>query len=156
MNTVRQRLLEAIALALGGIHLPTYETDAGSRVFLHRDALNEPLQAEELPAVTVRIQSETISALTAAVHEHVMLVEVSGHDADNRDDSAGAWRVGGDIHKAMGVDPTFGGLSVFCQPQSCETNAETRGKKVGTCRHTYEIRFRTSAWDPETVHTAPT
>ena len=156
MTTVRQRLLEAIALALGGIHLPTYATDAGSRVFLHRDPLNEPLQPEELPAVTVRIQSESISALTAAVHEHVLTIEVSGHDNDARDDSAGAWKVGGDIHKAMGVDRTFGGLACFCQPQAAETNTRLGGKRDGTCRHTYEIRFRTPAWEPETVHTAPT
>lgn len=153
--TIRQQLIEAIADALRAITQPDYATDAGLRVFVNRDPANEPLQPEELPAITLRVQSEQVTPLTAAVHEHSMTVEVGGHSSGTSDASSGAWDLMGDIVMALGDDTTFGGLACYCQAQSTDTAVETLGKRVATGRLTLEVRFRTPAWNPTTVHTAP-
>ena len=153
--THRQTLIDAVVAALQEILTPSYYTDAGLRVFQFRDPVNEPLSLDELPCLTIRDQQSTITALTAAVHEYSVTLEIAGHDSDQEDAPKKLRQLESDILKAVGVDPTFGGLACYFQPQSSELNTERKGKTVGTVRLSFELRYRTAAWDAETQHVQP-
>jgi hypothetical protein len=156
MNTVKQRLFDAVISALQGIVVSGgYKTDAGTKVFPYRDPVNEPIQQSELPCITVREVNETAETITAAVERHTVTYEIAGHDSDSVDAPAKLRELAGDIRKAVGVDRTFGGLAEFCQPASLDLNTERRGKNVGSVKVSMTLRYQHTAGDPYTLHTIP-
>lgn len=147
MSTVRQQLVDAIKARLGGIALQSgYSTDAGLSVHEWRDNAGEPIQENELPCITIRDESGQITGLDYNTSEHSINLEV--HALDRGDDAPALARVlEGDVMKAFGVDPTFGGLCHYCQAVNSTTEVRQTGKRSAGVRINFDIKYRTRAYD---------
>ena len=151
----RQALIDAVVERLRGIkYADGYATDAGNSVFEHRDPLGEPFNESELPACWIRDGSSEITALDSSVHEHSLSLEIGAHVSDMNAPAAGRL-LESDILKAVGVDNTFGGLCVYCQPTGGTLEVKREGKRQAGVRLLFEVRFRVNAWDNYTQHTGP-
>lgn len=156
MSTVRQRIVDAIKVRLGGIALQNgYGTDAGLNVYEWRDNSGEPIQENELPCITVRDESGQINKLDFDTSEHSLTVDV--HALDRGDDApALARRLEADVLVAFGVDPTFGGLCHYCQAVNSMVEVKQTGKRSAGVRISFDIKFRVKSWDPSTPVPYPT
>ena len=155
MTDIRQQIFDALALALREITTPTYQTNAGHRVFAYRDPVNRPLNQNELPCITIRETQSTGQSLTATVHRYTVVLEISGHVQDQDDTAAALRSIRADILQALGEDETLGGLVEYIAPGGEEMNTTEMGKSVGTVRMQFETRYRTPAFTPYAVHTIP-
>lgn len=55
-----------------------------------------------------------------------------------------------DINKAVGVDPSWGGLAINTEPPTDSIIVEQADKILGGVEVTFVVVFRTKAWDPNT------
>ncbi len=155
MTDIRQQIFDALAGALRAITTPTYQTNAGHRVFAYRDPVNRPLNANELPCITIRETQSNGEALTATVHRYTLGLEISGHVQDQEDTAAALRSIRADILQALGEDETLGDLVEYIAPNAEEMNTTEMGKSVGTVRLQFEIRYKTLAFAPYALHTQP-
>lgn len=154
-TTQRQLLIDAIKERLSGMLLAGgYSTDAGRRVFDSRDPLGEPFNDKELPALWFRDTQNEISNLGADVDEHSLTLEIGVHEfSDNAPRSGRA--IEGDLLAVVGVDPRFGGLCHYCRPTGTTIEVKREGRWQVGVRATFDVKFRTKAFDPYTAHTGP-
>lgn len=156
MSTVRQRLIDAIRASLGVISLQNgYSTDAGLSIHEWRDPETEPIQDSEMPCILIRDESGDVSDLDYDTSEHSLTLNVSV--VDQGDDAPRLARsLEGDVLKAFGVDQTFGGLCHYFQLSNSITSVRQSGKRSAGIMLTFDVKFRTKAFDLKTAVPYPT
>ncbi len=152
--THRQRLIDAVEARLSRLVTPDYGTNVGRRVFDSRDPLGEPFSDNELPASWFRDTTNEITAVDASVDEHSITLEIGAHDF-GADAPAVGRLIEGEILKVIGEDKTFGGLCHYCRPTGSTIEVKSEGRRQVGVRITFEVKFRTKAFDPFTFHAGP-
>jgi len=156
MATLRPRLLSALVTQLEQIRIPDgFATDAGQRVFEWRDALTEPVQPEEMECVVWRDTEEEVTPLSAAVHECRLSVEVLGFCSLGDLSAERARALLGDLHQAIGLDPTLGGLALVMLPQSAAIEIDRQNQRTAAARLRLVLVYRTPDWDASIQHLSP-
>lgn len=156
MSTVRQRIIDEVVKRLRSISLGGgYKSDTGLRIYEWRDPQNEPFQENELPAAWLRDESGDVQALDSTVHEHAMTLNVGViTQADNAPEEAR--KLESDLLRAIGGVPALlGGLVKHIQPTATATEVRQAGKRSAGVRIQFDVRYRTAAWDLDTLATNP-
>lgn len=152
-KTHRQVVIDEVARRLALLVAPAYSTSAGRYVHDSRDPLGEPFDEKELPACWFRDTNAEIGDAGAGVDEHSLNLEIGIHDFGDRAPEIGRL-IEGDLLKVIGSDK-LGGLVHYLRPTgtTIEVKRETRWM-VGV-RVTFDLKFRTKAFDPYTFHAGP-
>lgn len=155
MANQRQAFVDALRVRLSAIAQESgYSTDVGLRVFEWRDPRGENVQEDELPCCGFADESSQITPLDSVTHEHALTVAIWAMDQGQN--AAELARVlEADVLKAIGTDPTFGGLCHYFQPTSSLTELKVAGKRSASVRMTFEVRLRLVAWDMSTKRQTP-
>jgi hypothetical protein len=155
VSTVRQKITVALGVSLGKIRIADgYATDAGLRVSEWRDD-QEAVQPEEMDSIIWRDRGEEVVALTAAVHEFRLALEISGFAAPGDTTPSRARALLGDILKALGNDPTLGGGVILFLPVSTTMNVVRQTLRVASVQVSLLATYRTPAWEPSVLHIPP-
>lgn len=149
-NSIRQIILTALDTRLKAILIASgYETDLGLSVFEWRTT---EFQATELPGITWRdyAASEavpiTIMGASSKV-EQALDVEMDIMVQDGPDTGSTIRKCIADVQKAIGIDPTWGGLAVGTDDSGNETMRDQAGKITGSVTMRIRITYRTKAWN---------
>ena len=143
--SVRQSILNAIKTRLQSITVVNgYETDIGSNVNMWHTT---DFQETELPAIDLRDPAEEVET-RGGNHICTLTIEIeakvsgSASDITMRDIIA-------DIIKAVGTDPTFGGLTQDTKPVSNDSlGFGQNSKKIASIVMTFEARYITKKFSP--------
>lgn len=120
----------------------TYQTDIGLNTFYWHDP---PLEYDE-PALVYRDVGEEHTQI-GRTHENVLHVEVEGllfTDTPGLDGNKAL----ADIVRAIGKDPTWGGLAYDTHLSKSSTTVETEGKTAVRVLVELDILYRTPLWQP--------
>ncbi len=152
-TTHRQRVIDALKERLSLLRVPAYGTDAGRRVFDSRDPLGKPFNDKELPACWLRDTQSEITDAGAGVDEHSLNLEIGIHDFGDRAPEIGRL-IEGDLLKVIGSDK-LGGLVHYLRPTGTTIEVKEGTRWMVGVRVTFDLKFRTKAFDPYTFHAGP-
>ena len=152
-DSIRKRIMTAFDTRLRTIRVVNgYATNAGANVY---DWLTTNLAVSSLPAITYKDpvvsggEVVTIAGPVDSQREFEMDVECTlisngaGIRAVIRDMIA-------DLIRAIGVDPTWGGLALSTDLSGDDTEIEQHEETIGSCTVKTRVIYRTKMWDTTT------
>lgn len=150
-DSIRQLIITALDTRLKTILVSGgYATNLGWNVFEWRST---DLQESELPALIYRdISSGEALAITimgaSSKREYPLDVEIEVKGADGSTTPAQMRSMIADVIKAIGTDPTFGGLADMTEYNGDETSVLQEDKIMGSTLMRFRIIYRTKIWNP--------
>lgn len=149
MPTIRQQIIDTIQARFEGITVVNgYQTDIGLNVTSWKET---PWDEGIYSGVDVRDPDCTGSADVFPAHTFKLTVKATafakvgaGTVDEIRDKTLS------DINKAIGIDPSWGGLAINTEPPTDSIIIEHKDKIIGGCEVTFVVQYRTKAWDPNT------
>lgn len=149
--SIRQTIITALDTRLKAILISSgYITNLGQHIFEWRSV---DLQETDLPAIIYRdISSGEALPVTImganSLREYPLEVLIEIHGADGSTTPAQMRSMIADVIKAIGTDPTFGGLAVMTEYLGDETSVEQADKTMGSTTVRIRIIYRTKIWNP--------
>ncbi|MDH5640852.1 MAG: hypothetical protein OEY28_06125 [Nitrospira sp.] len=142
-DTQRQQIMTALGARLATIRVANgYRTDIGANV---SEGYIGEMTPASLPAVLYRDISQKTQAELSR-HRHTLGVEI-GIAIEGVAPLPTIRAATDDIHKALGVDITFGGLAIQIDPPSSSWEINDEGGQIITeIRFTTTINYRTTEW----------
>lgn len=142
--SVRQQLVTAVEAALAGIRKTNgYATNAGATLQPWRTRMLG--KDEDRPALTVRDPADVIARTTYGLDSHGLTLEVEG--ATDGDATAADLReLAADLLKALGADPTWGGLAEDTALTGVRLDVVQDGIPTGMVTVTAVVQYETDPW----------
>lgn len=140
--SVRQQIVDAIKTRLQQILLGNgYQTDVGKHVFRHEPMM---IDDDDLPALIYRATTGDSRAVTG-YHMHTLELEiVAVMDGRASDDTVR--EIMADVLKAIGTDPTWGGLAINTTPRGNDIQTDPANGKITASVQRFAIAYRTAEW----------
>lgn len=149
MSIKRQDIVTALKTRLQTISVANgYHTAAGSHVYTWRTST---LESGNLPALVIRdvanvVQLEGVNT-PLSIHTHSLQFEVDALVSQTTTTDVGIRQVIADVYKAIGVDDTFGGLTLACYLESDEVLLEDqKDKTIGGVTIKFSALYRTQKY----------
>lgn len=153
-DNIRQRIMTALDTRLSGILVASgYATNAGQHVFGWRVS---DIQESELPAIVYRDgrtkESEPVIIMGAdSKRDYPLIVELDLHGTSGTATPEHMRSMIADVIKAIGVDPTWGGLAVMTELLGDEMDMAQADRTIAIATMSICITYRTKLWDPLTT-----
>ncbi len=150
-ETIRQRIIDAFDTRMKGILTASgYQTDVGKQVYAFRDAAFE---TSDMPAMKYKDTPEPEGVIVTIAgpdsqQEFPLEVEIEAKAMAGDATAAALRSIIGDIHKAVGVDQTWGGLALYTEPLQSDMATDQPEKTIGSATVRLRITYRTKLWDP--------
>lgn len=144
-ESIRQQIVSAVETRLKTIKVVNgYETDIGLNINVWQTT---DFQESELPAIDVRDPSEEVD-VRGGNHICNLTIEIEAKVSGTT--SAAAMRdIIADTIKAIGTDPTFGGLAQDTRPVTNDSfGFGQNSKKIASIVMTFEARYITKKFSP--------
>lgn len=138
----RQKIMDALSTRMATI-LTTggYYTNIGAKVSTWRA---KPYATAELPAINIRDLKETIEAREQPMAYHYRSLDVELQVVCNSATSDTTVRqMITDVEKAIGTDPTFGGLAIDTEALGDEINVKQEENLISGATISIQILYRT-------------
>lgn len=149
MSIKRQDIVNAVKARLQTISVANgYHTAVGSHVYLWRTSV---IESANLPALIVRdvanaVQQEGVNT-PLSIHTHSLFFEVDAIASQSTTTDTSIRQIVADVYKAIGVDDTFGGLTLACYLESDEIVLEDqKDKTIGSVMIKFSALYRTSKY----------
>ena len=148
-NSIRQQIMAAIKTRFQGITVANgYQTNIGQNVSEWKDS---PWGQDIVSGVDLRDPDCSGTVDAYPTHTFRMIVNAIAFAKSGATTPAEIRnKTLGDINKAIGVDPQWGGLSINTEPPTDSIIVEQAEKIIGGVDVTFVVVFRTKAWDPNT------
>jgi hypothetical protein len=153
MDSIRQQIVDALVTRLEGILVNKgYETDLGLNIFEWRTT---DFQESELPGCVVRDPDEE-TEVKGQYHYNKLNIEIEAKTKNSPVTALTTAResrkVIADITRAIGTDPTFGGLAIMTDPVDNESlDMEQKDRQFGSILMKLNILYRTKMFQPFSV-----
>lgn len=144
----RQLIFDAVKTRFAGILIANgYQTNVGANLTEWHLTPKEPA---DLPGLDLRDEVEkTIipEQKNAGVYERRLKITAIGELLEAADTAAGARLVLADMIKAVGVDPTWGGLARRTLPDTDDVTVDEEGARTGAARLTFHVEYSRKPWE---------
>ena len=149
-DSKREQIIQALIGRLATISTANgYETGLGAKV---ARGLREVPKKDELPAIVLREGKATTNATVNAGFDTTTLrIELAARDRfqEGVENAYGrANKMLADLTKALGVDPTFGGLAIDTMLIENNIGVEDKGFSIAAIDASVDIKFRTFHLNP--------
>lgn len=147
----RQRIIDAVKARFAGITTAAgYQTDIGlKQTEWNPGPKGADPEADELPGHDIRDEVETaaVKDKNSGTYDRELEVVVI---AELKEDGAGASLARmalEDMVKAVGVDPTWGGLARRTVPVEEDINVDELGQQIGAARLRFKVEYGRRPWE---------
>lgn len=151
MSSKRQQILDAVKARFAGIKVADgYQTDIGLKQTEHHPTAKSADPADgELPAHDVRDEAEetVVPDRNKGSYERKLRFTVVAELLETDATAANARKALADMIKAVGVDPSWGGLARHTVPVEDEVQVDEEGQRVGAARLTFEVVYGRKPWE---------
>lgn len=145
----RQQIVDKVKERLALVTTASgYQTDIGEKLTEWQLTAKD---AGQLPGVDVRDGvEETVlpeGGKNSAVYERHLEFTVTAELAETTAGPANARKAEADIIKAVGVDPTWGGLARRTLPVTGEVVMDPEGQRIGGARVVFRVEYSRKPWE---------
>lgn len=151
MSGRRQRIVDAVKERLAGITVANgYQTDIGlKQTEWNPGPKGADPEADELPGHDIRDEVETASVgdKNAGSMTRELEVVVIAELREPGPGAALARKALEDLIKAVGVDPTWGGLARRTLPMEEDINVDELGQQIGAARLRFKVEYGRRPWE---------
>lgn len=147
----RQQIVDAIKLRLAGVTVANgYQTDIGlKQTEWHPGPKGADPEADELPGHDVRDEVETaaVNNKNSGVYDRGLEIVVIAELREPGPGATLARKALEDLIKAVGVDPTWGGLARRTLPMEEDVNVDELGLQIGAARLRFKVEYSRRPWE---------
>ena len=147
----RQRIVDAVKARFALITVANgYQTDIGlKQTEWHPGPKSADAEADELPAHDIRdeVEETIIENKNAGVYERQLEITTIAEVREPAATAELARKALEDLIKAVGVDPTWGGLARRTLPVSAEITVDDIGQRVGAANLKMRIEYSRKPWE---------
>lgn len=146
----RQQIVDAVKARFVGITVANgYQTDIGAKqTEWHPGPKGADPEADELPGHDIRdeVERTIIEDKNRGVYERALEITVVAEVKEPAPGAALARKALEDLIKAVGVDPTWGGLARRTLPVEDDITVDELGQQVGAARLVFTVEYSRSPW----------
>ena len=150
MPGTRQQIVDAIKVRLAGITTANgYQTDIGlKQTEWDPGPKGADPEADELPGHDIRDEVETASTKdkNSGTFDRELEIVVIAELKEPGPGATLARRALEDLIKAIGVDPTWGGLARRTLPVEEDINDDELGQQIGAARLRFKVEYSRRPW----------
>lgn len=147
----RQQIVDAVKARFALITIANgYQTDIGlKQTEWNPGPRGADPEAEELPSHDIRDEDETthIENKNAGVYERQLEIIALGYVKEAGDGAALTRKALEDMIKAVGVDPTWGGLARRTLPDTEGVAVDELGQRVGVAHLKFKVEYSRRSWE---------
>jgi hypothetical protein len=150
MLGTRQQIVDAIKARFAGISVANgYQTDVGlKQTEWNPGPKGADPEADELPGHDIRDEVETavIDNKNSGTFTRVLEIVVIAELREPAPGATLARKALEDLIKAVGVDPTWGGLARRTLPVEDDINVDELGQQIGAARLRFKVEYGRRPW----------
>lgn len=143
----RQSIVAAVKTRMSTVRTANgYQTEIGaSQTEWHPTAKG----VDELPSHDVRDEFEeaVVTARNKGLYERKLRVTLIAELVEADATATNARKAHADIVRAVGVDPTWGGLAKYSVPAEEEVTVDEEGQRIGAVRVSFDVVYFRRAWE---------
>lgn len=127
-----------------------YQTDIGERqTEWHPVLKNADPEADELPSHDIRdeVEEAVIENKNAGTYTALLTVTVIAEQRETDATATLSRKALVDMVRAVGVDPTWGGLARRTLPVSDEVSVDEAAQRVGSAALTFQVEYSRRPWE---------
>jgi hypothetical protein len=147
VSSKRQRIVDAVKARFAAISVAGgYLTELGGKQTEWHPAAKGP---DDRPGHDVRDLAEetVVEDRNKGLYERKLLVQVVAEVAESDATAANARAALADMIRAVGVDPTWGGLARYSLPVEDEVTVDEEAQRVGGARLVFEVVYSRKPWE---------
>lgn len=142
--TVRQQIVDAIVARFQSILIANgYSADIGNKVHEWKTVDLDPVK---LPALLLRDTTDTMPTEGIGDRRHHELAIETRLVFSGKTSAADARQMIGDVAKALGIDPTWGGLAYQTLLNSADIDMEHYDRLFCVAQVDFTVLYRTKLW----------
>lgn len=146
----RQQIVDAVKARLALITVANgYQTDIGlKQTEWNPGPKGADPESDELPGHDIRDEVETtnVENKNSGTFDRELEVVVIAEIKEATPTAANARRALEDLIKAVGVDPTWGGLARRTLPVEDDINVDELGQQIGAARLRFKVEYSRRPW----------